>query len=205
MFRDNDWWSSWSPHRRAKRNTCTSPVDCGTARLCSSIKPPLPYLCTAKGRKKGPLMSILGMQQQFCKFYWFHVVVVLTSVQDNDFILPQHVHPHVYNIAADWTYMTYLLQRYYPTSPETVQQKERRYFHVHSKRRSCNTPHELISLLKLRRLEAKKKNNRGPDINQCFGRNMMLAGNRQSAISLIRSGNRTGRINSHLQHVHALK
>lgn len=51
-FHGNDWWSSWSPHRRAKRNTCMSPVGCGKAPLCSSIKLPPLYLCTAK-RKTG--------------------------------------------------------------------------------------------------------------------------------------------------------
>lgn len=59
------------------------------------------------------------MQQQFCKFYWFHIVVVLTSVQENDLILPKHVHPHVNNIAADCKNMTYLMQRFYLISPVT--------------------------------------------------------------------------------------
>lgn len=52
VFHGNDWWFFWSPRRRAKRNTCRSPVGCGKAPLCSSIKPPLPYLCTTKTKHK---------------------------------------------------------------------------------------------------------------------------------------------------------
>lgn len=52
VFHGNDWWSSWSPRRRAKRSTCTSPVGCGKAPLCSSIKLPPPYLCTAEGKTR---------------------------------------------------------------------------------------------------------------------------------------------------------
>ncbi len=75
VFRGSDWWSSWSPHRRAKRSTCMSPVGCGKAPLCSSIKLPPPYLCTEKEKQRllfwSPRMLTFHQYVQSC---WFHTV-----------------------------------------------------------------------------------------------------------------------------------
>ncbi len=77
VFHGNDWWSSWSPRRRAKRSTCMSPVGCGKAPLCSSIKLPPPYLCTAKGKKN---KNTQGLLHQFCSSCRFHIQGIWNNI-----------------------------------------------------------------------------------------------------------------------------